>query len=175
MAEVGRRTVRIGAGRGNFERNCLAFGRDASGGADPCMESGEASGEVRLRFLRQAAGLSESEQRVAEEAYDICNGRAGLELHLDGVGQGDELALAIEIQGDDAFLDARDHGQRLIVPATDKRLRRGWRRPTQGPMAGRVAGRRRRVEEGDGGVRRRRAYGGRRGRGEGRSKRITRG
>jgi len=72
--------------------------------------------------MRAAASLSESEEGVAEEAYDVRDRGAGFELHLDGVGEGDELSLAGEIQGEDGGLDPGDHAESLFVPAQGRSL-----------------------------------------------------
>lgn len=67
----------------------------------------------------QVARVREREQGVAEGAHDVGDGRAGLELHLEGVGEGNELALAVEIERDEGPLDGGDHSQRLLVPVDD--------------------------------------------------------
>lgn len=73
-------------------------------------------GESALGSTIEATRVGEGEDGVTEVADDVGDGRARLELHVDGVGQGDELALAFEIEGDDGVLDVADDGHRALIP-----------------------------------------------------------
>lgn len=62
------------------------------------------------------AMVGEGEQSIHKMIDDDGDWLAGLELHEDGVEDGDELSLAIEVEADDGPLDGVDHAEGRDVP-----------------------------------------------------------
>jgi hypothetical protein len=60
--------------------------------------------------------VGEGEQRVGKVIDDAGDRLPGLELHKDGVEDGDELPLTVEVEVDDGPLDGVDHAESLHVP-----------------------------------------------------------
>lgn len=63
--------------------------------------------------------MGEGAQGLDQEAYDVGDGFAGLELHFDGVDDGDELALGVETEPHDQAFDGLDHTEGFRVPPGD--------------------------------------------------------
>ena len=70
--------------------------------------------------LFDCSGNREGAERFDQKARDLGHALPGLELHLDGVDDGDELALAVKVEAHDRPLDGRRHAEGLGVPPGDK-------------------------------------------------------
>ena len=66
--------------------------------------------------LLDAACGGEGAERIGEKAHDLRGGVLGLELHGDGVEDGNEFALVVEVEPHNGLLDGADHAKSLRVP-----------------------------------------------------------
>ena len=69
--------------------------------------------------LIDSACHSKGVERLGEETHDLGRGLPGLELHLDGIDDGDELTLAVEAEANDGSLDGLRHSEGFSVPPGD--------------------------------------------------------
>ena len=99
--------------------SCIRRKTRAAGGCDSFYEICEPLLKRAPVSLTDRARGGQRRHRVGEEAHDIGLGVAGFELHLDGVDDGHELALALEAEANDGALDRLDHAEGCSVPPGD--------------------------------------------------------